>query len=61
MSISNQALASCCDVVVIGGGLSGKAASLHLAKAGLKVTRIEPATTVRSQSANLWIGRAQSC
>jgi len=47
MSISNQALASCCDVVVIGGGLSGKAASLHLAKAGLKVTCIEPATTVR--------------
>ena len=39
--------ASSCDVVVIGGGLSGKAASLHLAKAGLKVTCIEPAATVR--------------
>jgi flavin-dependent dehydrogenase len=33
MSISNQALVSSCDVVIIGGGLSGKAASVHLAKA----------------------------
>ncbi len=31
-----------CDVTVIGGGLSGKAASLHLARAGLKVICIEP-------------------
>jgi 2-polyprenyl-6-methoxyphenol hydroxylase-like FAD-dependent oxidoreductase len=30
------------DVTVIGGGLAGKAASLHLAKAGLKVICIEP-------------------
>jgi flavin-dependent dehydrogenase len=30
------------DVTVIGGGLSGKAASLHLAKAGLSVTCVEP-------------------
>jgi flavin-dependent dehydrogenase len=47
MTTPVQALASSCDVVVIGGGLSGKAASLHLAKAGLKVTCIEPAQTVR--------------
>jgi flavin-dependent dehydrogenase len=31
-----------CDVTVIGGGLAGKAASVHLAKAGLQVVCIEP-------------------
>jgi flavin-dependent dehydrogenase len=36
-----------CDVTVIGGGLAGKAASLHLAKAGLKVVCIEPPQLVR--------------
>ena len=36
-----------CDVTVIGGGLAGKAASLHLAKAGLKVLCIEPPQPVR--------------
>jgi menaquinone-9 beta-reductase len=36
-----------CDVTIIGGGLSGKAASLHLARAGLKVICIEPAETPR--------------
>ena len=35
------------DVTVIGGGLAGKAASLHLAKAGLKVVCIEPQQPVR--------------
>ena len=30
------------DVTVIGGGLSGKAACLHLARAGLSVTCVEP-------------------
>jgi flavin-dependent dehydrogenase len=34
-----------CDVTVIGGGLAGKAASLHLAKAGLKTVCIDPADT----------------
>ena len=34
------------DVTVIGGGLGGKAASIHLAKAGLRVICIEPATSV---------------
>jgi menaquinone-9 beta-reductase len=33
------------DVTVMGGGLAGKAASLHLAKAGLKVVCIEPMET----------------
>ena len=37
-----------CDVTVIGGGLAGKAASLLLARAGLKVVCIEPQTTTRS-------------
>src|SRR5579864_4183077 len=32
-----------CDVVVVGAGLAGKAASLQLARAGLKVTCITPA------------------
>jgi flavin-dependent dehydrogenase len=36
------ALASASDVIVIGGGLAGKAASLHLSRAGLSVTCIEP-------------------
>ena len=35
--------ATTCDVTVIGGGLAGKAACLHLAKAGLKVICIDPA------------------
>jgi menaquinone-9 beta-reductase len=35
------------DVTVIGGGLAGMAASLHLAKAGLRVVCIEPETRVR--------------
>ena len=39
--------ATVCDVTVIGGGLAGKAAALHLAKAGLKVICIEPEETVR--------------
>jgi len=34
------------DVTVIGGGLAGMAASLHLAKAGLRVICIEPETGV---------------
>jgi flavin-dependent dehydrogenase len=36
-----------CDVTVIGGGLAGKAAALHLAKAGMKVVCIEPQQPVR--------------
>jgi flavin-dependent dehydrogenase len=36
-----------CDVTVIGGGLAGKAASLQLARAGLKVICIEPEESVR--------------
>lgn len=36
-----------CDVTVIGGGLAGKAAALHLAKAGQRVICIEPAEANR--------------
>jgi flavin-dependent dehydrogenase len=36
------------DVIVIGGGLAGKAASLQLARDGLSVTCIEPAEQTRS-------------
>jgi menaquinone-9 beta-reductase len=39
--------ATLCDVTVMGGGLAGKAASLHLARAGLKVVCIEPAEAIR--------------
>ena len=42
-----QGLSSACDVIVIGGGVAGKAASLHLARAGLSVTCIEPADAAR--------------
>src|ERR1700677_2158119 len=38
---------SVCDVTVIGGGLAGKAAALHLARAGLRVICIEPAEAIR--------------
>lgn len=34
------------DVIVIGGGLGGKAASIHLTKAGFKIICIEPETSV---------------
>jgi flavin-dependent dehydrogenase len=42
-----QAPATVSDVIVIGGGLAGKAASLHFARAGLCVTCIEPADATR--------------
>ena len=35
------------DVTVIGAGLAGKAAALHLVRAGLKVVCIEPAQAIR--------------
>jgi flavin-dependent dehydrogenase len=41
------ATATLCDVTVMGGGLAGKAASLHLAKAGLKVVCVDPYQAVR--------------
>src|ERR1700722_15690352 len=46
-SVPGEKPAADCDVTVIGGGLAGKAASLHLARAGLKVVCIEPQQTVR--------------
>src|SRR5208283_1164877 len=36
-----------CDVTVIGGGLAGKAASLQLARAGLRVICLEPEESIR--------------
>ncbi len=36
-----------CDVTVIGGGLAGKAAALHLVKAGMQVVCLEPERPVR--------------
>src|SRR5450755_2880596 len=45
--MSDPTPATLCDVTVIGGGLAGKAASLHLARAGLKVVCIEPRQPVR--------------
>jgi menaquinone-9 beta-reductase len=44
--MSAQGSPTVCDVTVIGGGLAGKAASLHLAKAGLSVICIEPEEAV---------------
>lgn len=40
--------ASSCDVVVVGAGMAGKAASVALARAGLKVICISPAEATRS-------------
>jgi flavin-dependent dehydrogenase len=45
--MSDPAPSICCDVTVIGGGLAGKVASLHLARAGLKVVCIELQQPVR--------------
>ena len=45
--MSSPVLSTVSDVTILGGGLAGKAASLHLAKAGLKVVCIEPAETIR--------------
>jgi flavin-dependent dehydrogenase len=42
----NSASTRQCDVTVIGGGLGGKAAAIHLAKAGFRVICIEPAASV---------------
>src|SRR5271163_4426441 len=42
-----QAPTSASDVIVIGGGLAGKAAALHLARAGLSVVCVEPADITR--------------
>ena len=35
------------DVTIVGGGLAGKAASIHLSKFGFKVVCIEPSESVR--------------
>ncbi len=35
------------DVTILGGGLAGKAAAIHLAKAGLKVVCLEPSEAAR--------------
>src|SRR5580658_9895057 len=43
----DQRSVTTCDVTVIGGGLAGKAAALHLARAGLKTGCIDPADTSR--------------
>jgi len=43
----DQVPSTSCDVTVIGGGLAGMAASLHLAGAGLKVVCLEPRQAVR--------------
>jgi len=45
--MSDPAPATLCDVTVLGGGLAGKAASLHLVRAGLKVVCIEPEQATR--------------
>lgn len=43
----NPASSATCDVVVIGAGLAGKAASLHLSRAGLNVICISPSKEIR--------------
>jgi flavin-dependent dehydrogenase len=50
-----------CDVTVIGGGLAGKAASLQLARAGLRVVCIELDDAARPPVGERWIGRLRIC
>jgi menaquinone-9 beta-reductase len=45
--MSDPRPATTCDVTVIGGGLAGKAACLHLVRAGLQVVCIDPADGAR--------------
>jgi menaquinone-9 beta-reductase len=45
--MSDQSPPAIHDVTIIGSGLAGKAAALHLAKAGLSVVCIEPLETIR--------------
>jgi|SRR5579864_400421 len=45
--MTNSPPSQCPDVTVIGGGLAGKAASIHLAKEGFKVICIEPNESVK--------------
>ncbi len=45
--MASESPTSASDVIVIGGGLAGKAASLHLARSGLSVICIEPAQDTR--------------
>jgi len=45
--MSDQTSSTVSDVTVVGGGLAGKAACLHLAKAGFSVICIEPEEAVR--------------
>ena len=49
LAMPDQQPVTTCDVTVIGGGLAGKAASLHLAKAGLKAICIDPADSRASR------------
>ena len=49
------------DVTVMGGGLAGKAASLHLARAGLKVVCIEPVETMARRWGSRSTGQLPIC
>jgi cation diffusion facilitator CzcD-associated flavoprotein CzcO len=50
------------DVTVIGGGLAGMAASIHLSKAGLRVLCIESLTRpIPVQLASRWTGLRLPC
>ena len=46
--MQDQQLSIKCDVAVIGGGMAGKAAALHLSNAGLNVVCIEPGDLQRA-------------
>lgn len=45
--VSGLKSSEACDVIVVGAGLAGKAASLQLARAGLKVVCISPSASTR--------------
>lgn len=45
--VSGSIVSESCDAIVVGAGTAGKAASLQLAKAGLKVVCISPAESTR--------------
>ncbi|MBI4461497.1 MAG: FAD-binding protein [Acidobacteria bacterium] len=49
------------DVVVVGAGLGGLAVAIFLARAGRRVSALNPSRFRANESASLWIGPRRRC